>query len=33
VFDSAVWTLFYRQKNLPLVPPEVPVVPKKKRNK
>ena len=23
VFDSAVWTLFYRQKNLPLVPPEV----------
>ena len=24
VFDSAVWTLFYRQKNLPLVPPEVP---------
>jgi len=26
VFDSSVWTLFYRQKNLPLVPPEVPVV-------
>jgi hypothetical protein len=26
VFDSTVWTLFYRQKNLPLVPPEVPVV-------
>ncbi len=23
VFDSAVWTLFYRQKNLPLVPPEL----------
>lgn len=30
VFDSSVWTLFYRQKNLPLVPPEVPVVTEEK---
>jgi len=30
VYDSTVWTLFYRQKNLPLVPPEVPVVTEEK---